>query len=327
MKKIKAAIIGTGFGHYVIVKALKRFANFQIVSICGKNPQKTKLISINENIKSYYTNWKLMLENEKIDVLFIATLPALQFKILNYIKNKKIKYLFIEKPLANNYRNILKLFKIYSKKKNLIVDFLFLEIDLFQKFRTLYKKNKNNLYRISLRWSFNAFHFKYHKETWKKDLSKGGSYYFYFIHVIHYFNEIFGNIKKIEMIKLNQKKTNLYLEGYTSDNKKFSIHFDCNNKTKAEHSLEVFSNKDHIRLCNKSKNHVNGFILDYNLKNKKNVITQKKLVNKKNENDLRIDLICNLIKKLVMKQNIKKYNINSAFNASCQLEKILKYEI
>ena len=30
MKKVKAAIIGTGFGHYVIVKAIKRFANFQI---------------------------------------------------------------------------------------------------------------------------------------------------------------------------------------------------------------------------------------------------------------------------------------------------------
>lgn len=327
MKKIKAAIIGTGFGHYVIVKAIKRFTNIEIVSICGKNLQKTELISIDENIKSYYTNWKQMLENEKIDLLLIATLPALQFEILNHINNKKIKYLFIEKPLANNYKNILKLFEIYSKKKNLIVDFLFLEIDLFKKFRSLYKKNKNKLYNISLKWTFNAFHFKNNVESWKKDLSKGGSYYFYFIHVMHYFSDIFGNIKKINMIKLNQKKTNLSLEGYTNDDKKFSIYFDCNSKTKVEHSLEVFSNKNYIKLCNKSKNHVNGFILNYKLKNKKNTVFQKKLVNKKNENDLRIDLICNLIKKLVSKQKIKNYNINSAFKASTQLEKILKYEI
>lgn len=327
MKKIKAAIIGTGFGHYVIAKALKRFPNIQIVSICGKNHQKTKLISINENIKSYYTDWKSMLKNEKIDLLLIATLPALQFKILSYIKNKNIKYLFIEKPLANNYKNILKLFKIYSKKKNLLVDFLFLEIDLFQKFKTLYTRNKSKFNNIRVKWSFNAFHFKNNLETWKKDLTKGGSYYFYFIHVIHYFIEIFGNIEKIKTIKLNKKKTNLFLEGYTDDNKVFFLHFDCNNKTKVEHSVEVFSDKDHLKLCNKSKNHVNGFILNYKINNKKNVITQKKLFNKKNENDLRIDLIYNLIKKLLMKKKIKIYNINSAFNASSQLEKILKYEI
>lgn len=327
MKKIKAAIIGTGFGHYVIMKALKRFNNIQIVSICGKDLKKTKLIAVNENIKSYYNNWKKMLNNEKFDLLITATLPELQFKILRYIKNRNIKYLFIEKPLADNYENILKLFQIYSKKKNLIVDFLFLEIDLFKKFRALYKKNKSKFNNISIKWSFNAFHFKNSLKTWKRELSKGGSYYFYFIHIIHYFNEIFGEIKKIKLIKFNQKKTNLFLEGYTSDNKKSYIYFDCNNKTKTQHSLEVFSNKDHIKLCNNSINHVNGFTLNYKIKNKKNIIEQKKLVNKKNENDLRIDLIYNMIKKLVMKKKIKNYNMKSAFKASSQLEKILKYDV
>jgi len=64
MKKINAAIIGSGYGYYVIYKALLRIKNVQVVAICSRNQTKLKKIFRNNNIE-FFKSWKSMLLQKK----------------------------------------------------------------------------------------------------------------------------------------------------------------------------------------------------------------------------------------------------------------------
>ena len=195
MKKINAAIIGSGYGYYVIYKALLRIRNVNVVAICSRNQKKLKKIFEHDDKINFFSSWEKMLLEKKIDMLAIATIPSIQSKILlsNEIKRSKIKYFFIEKPIAENLNNSYKIYKRFKNKKNFIVDFTFLATDIFQKFKKILKK-KNNNNKINIQWKFLAFHNKYKIRTWKTNSSVGGGIVsFYLIHLLNYLEFFFGN--------------------------------------------------------------------------------------------------------------------------------------
>ena len=89
MKKIKAGIIGRNFGYKVIFQALKKIRDFKIIGFSVKNKKK---INLPENIK-IYKNWKSLVSDKKIDVIFISSPPQTHKKIIEFsIKKNKLKY-------------------------------------------------------------------------------------------------------------------------------------------------------------------------------------------------------------------------------------------
>ena len=48
MKKINAAIIGSGYGYYVIYKALLRIKEIDVIAVCSRNQTKLKKIFMND---------------------------------------------------------------------------------------------------------------------------------------------------------------------------------------------------------------------------------------------------------------------------------------
>ena len=90
MKKINAAIIGSGYGYYVIYKAIKRLNNISTIYVYGRSIKKIKSIFKDKKI-IFYNSWKKMLVENEINLLAIATIPTLQTEILlsKEIKKKK----------------------------------------------------------------------------------------------------------------------------------------------------------------------------------------------------------------------------------------------
>lgn len=99
--KLKVGIIGTGIGSLLHYPAFKINPYFEPVKIAGVDKIRTKAIAKRLN-SSYTTNWETIVKDPEIDVISIATPPALHEQmVLAAIENEK--YVLCEKPLSNNY--------------------------------------------------------------------------------------------------------------------------------------------------------------------------------------------------------------------------------
>lgn len=323
MKKINVAIIGSGYGYYVIYKALLRIKNINVVAVCSRNQNKLKNIFRNNNNIEFFNSWKKMLNKKKIDMLAIATVPSIQSKILlsNELKNYNIKYFFIEKPIAENLNNSHKIYKRFKSKKNFLVDFTFLATDIFQKYKNIINKKNIKFSKINIQWKFLAYHNKYQIKTWKTNLKLGGGIVsFYLIHLLNYLEFFFGEYKISKILNRNQNV--LFFEVFSKKFNKINIEFDCNYKNKPIHKIEMKTKNSNLILQNKSNQYFKNFkIIDKNYKKIK-IINQKENILKKNEDDYRIFPVYKYLISLIKKRKIN--NLKKGFISSKYAEQLLK---
>lgn len=322
MKKINAAIIGSGYGYYVIYKALLRIKEIDVIAVCSRNQTKLNKIFMNDKKIFFFRSWKQMFKEKKIDMLAIATVPSIQSKILlsNEIEKSKIKYFFIEKPIAENLNNSYKIYKKYKNKKKFLVDFTFLATDIFQKYKKVLKK-KNKFDIININWKFCAYHNQNKIHTWKTNSRLGGGIVnFYLIHLLNYLEFFFGNYKISKI--LNKSRNSLSFEVFSQKYKKIKIEFDCNFKNNPIHEIKIKSNNSDLILQNKSFQYFKNFKIICKEKQKTKIILSKKNFLKKNENDYRIFPVLKYIKSLIVKKKIN--NLKEGFQSSKYASQLLK---
>lgn len=101
MKKLRVGIIGTGFGAKVHAPMMNFHSGFEVValaSVARGNVEEAKQTSRIENV---YTDWKLMLENEQLDLVVIASAVHLHHEMVLAAYERGIDIL-CEKPMALN---------------------------------------------------------------------------------------------------------------------------------------------------------------------------------------------------------------------------------
>ncbi|MCH1627142.1 Gfo/Idh/MocA family protein [Ferdinandcohnia quinoae] len=99
MGKCKVGIIGTGFGAKVHAPMFNFHEGFEVVaisSVARGNVEEVKQISGVENV---YTNWRLMLEQEQLDLLVVASAVHLHKEMVVAAFEKGI-HVLCEKPMA-----------------------------------------------------------------------------------------------------------------------------------------------------------------------------------------------------------------------------------
>ena len=322
MKKIKAAIVGSGYGFYVIYKALMRIQNIEVVSVCARDQVKLKKIYKNEDIV-FFSSWKKMLITQKIDLLAIATIPNVQSKLLlsKEIKRSKIKYFFVEKPIAENYKIAKRIYNLYKNNKNFIVDFTFLETDVFKKFKKLLKNNIQSLNKINISWKFKSHYNKFKYKTWKINKKLGGGIIkFYLIHLLDYLNFFIGDLNITQFKYLN--KDCIYIEAFFKKSKKIIIKFDSNFSKQPIHKIQSTGKNIKLTLENNSRQYFKNFKIKIMKKNKIISYEQKKNLLKKNEDDYRIFPVLNYLKKLIKMKRVN--NLRQGLQASKYAEFLLK---
>lgn len=99
MKKIRVAIIGTGFIGKQHIEAVRRIPGTEIVAIVDTNAQMAKEVSEEFYIEKFYTDYKEMLKDEKIDIVHNCTPSAMHYEINKDIILSK-KHVYCEKPLT-----------------------------------------------------------------------------------------------------------------------------------------------------------------------------------------------------------------------------------
>ena len=293
---IKNCILyGSNFGfksHFFSLKKLK----FKDVYIYSPNVKKKK---INLN-KKFIIKEKQILKQD-FELISIATPPAIQKKIIYKSIINRGKYLFLEKPLAENYLESKKIFNFFKKKHcRYFINFIFPNIVNFQNFKKILKNKVLTKGRYT--WKFKQGYFKNSIPTWKINNNKGGGLVnFYLIHVIFNLLELVGPFK-IQKIKYDRKKitTKLYLILLTFNNISIDIDIDINSENNV-HSIFFENVKNTFKLSNISKDWVKNFKILINNK-------EIKMNNYKPQGREELTLIN--FKKLISNKNLKKNYLN-----------------
>ncbi len=103
----KVGLIGCGSIFPMHAEALKMIDSTEIVAVCDINEEKAKQAAKKYNCK-YYTDYKVMIESEKLDVVHILTPHYLHAPMTIYALGKCINVL-TEKPMAITYEEALKM--------------------------------------------------------------------------------------------------------------------------------------------------------------------------------------------------------------------------
>lgn len=123
MKKLGAAVIGTGGWGKNHVRVYKELASTELVAICDVNAERAKDIASQFGVKAY-TNSTRMLKNKEIEAVSVCTWSTkLAREALKALKAGK--HVLVEKPMATNTKQAEKLLETAEQNDlHLTVGFL-----------------------------------------------------------------------------------------------------------------------------------------------------------------------------------------------------------
>tara|TARA_B100001027_G_scaffold25188_1_gene14929 strand:+ start:3304 stop:4239 length:936 start_codon:yes stop_codon:yes gene_type:complete len=257
--KITSITYGSNFGYASHLKSLKKLQKV------GKSFIYSPNIKNKTNISKKFIINRHQIPNYNFNLITVATSPSIQKKIckLNINENKKF---FLEKPLTENYKETLKLFKQLKKKKiKYYINFIFPNIKNFIFLKKIIKTKK--IINASYVWKFKQAYFVNKKKNWKIVKSMGGGLVdFYLIHVFYNLLFLIGKfkIKNVNFIKKEKIMTQLEINLVK---KNFIVNIFINiNSNENLHKIELSDLKDSYKLINKSKDWVKNFKIYKNAK-------------------------------------------------------------
>lgn len=309
MGKLKFGIIGNGSiakKHIGLIK--KKFPNAEVNVLVHK-----KIIKSKFDLKIFYKDRTFFEIN--YDFIFICN-PSI--KHVEYIKKSlkyKIKNIFVEKPLSDNFKDIKKLITEYPDvKKKVLVGYVLLFNKLFIKTFKLIKQKKLGKI-ISATIVCNSNFKKWRKEikfykTVSANKNLGGGVLNELSHEINYAINLFGPVKKVfaKLNYKNKKKIDVETEAKIICSSKDNLNFGI--------FINFLSNQED-RYCEIIGTKANLF-LDF--KNKILYLNKKKILcfSKNNNNQMYDDQL-----KFLLNKNNKNIILDK-FNNSIETSKLIK---
>lgn len=306
MKKVKIAIIGSGFGLYGLLPAFNSTKGCEVVAICGKKSARLVNYCKSIGLSKMYTDWKKLPDMEKLDAIAIAVTPNAQYKIAKVAINRGL-HIFAEKPLAATYKQAKELLELAKKKRvKHTVDFIFPEIEEWRKVKTLLNsKTYGRLKQINTNWDFQSYFVRNKENSWKGDSDKGGgALSYYFSHTLYYL-EHFGG--RISVLKSQLSYTKEIAKGETGVDLLLKFvsgatgyaHLNCNTPGINRHHLEFILEKATIVLENEGSYTSNFVVKLYAGNSPKKLLSVKTKKNSKKGEDERVRVVRNLTSRFV----------------------------
>jgi len=269
MKKLKVAVIGTGFGQQVHVPVFNHLPDCEVVAIASSNLEKATVVAQRLGVARAYGSWQEMLDREEIHILSIATLPGLQYEIAKRAMEKSIA-LFCEKPLALNPDQSLELMTMAGKKLiPQMVDFEFGEIPIWREcHRLLQSAAIGTLERLEVVWTTQTYANRNRTLSWKTNNDQGGGPLFSFAsHSLYYLEWLAGPIAALRCRCDRSPQdargvdTSVFLEARLGSGAVASLRIDTDDALKTEHRLRFQGNGGNLILQNTGKDYIQGFQL------------------------------------------------------------------
>ena len=204
-------IFGGGFGIYGYLPAILLYPRNKVYLNIKYKKTITERIELNKLLESILWYKEIDIIIQKVNSVVVATNPEKQKQIiLDLLNHQNINNLVLEKPLAVNPRNSIKvLSKLINSNKEFVFGYSFLYTNWSLKVKKQIHKINHKI--IYFDWFFMAHHFKNNLKTWKNNHLKGGGVIrFYGIHLIALLAE-FG------YSEVNYSKIKVDSEGFLTD--------------------------------------------------------------------------------------------------------------
>lgn len=178
MDKLNVGVIGIGGSGYGICKKIFLFPYTKLIAICEVNDERREKICNELNVKGY-KDYRELLENKDIDVVYIATPNFLHAKI-SIEALKKGKYVFCEKPLGLNRKEIEGVLKAEKESGK------YLQVNFEMRYSKMCKRIKDIIDEGEIGEVKNIYFihcpggpgFMKKEGDWRADPVKVGGYYF-----------------------------------------------------------------------------------------------------------------------------------------------------
>ncbi len=326
---LRVGIIGSGFGLYGLLPAFYSLKNCSITAVCANNPERLSKYCYPLGLKNTYTDWRKMLDKEKIDALAIAVAPSAQYTIAKTAIQKGV-HVFAEKPLADTYKHAKTLYDLALKHKvTHAVDFIFPEIHEWMIVKNLLENNKyGKLKHISVNWDFLSHDIKYGISSWKTDALKGGgALSFYFSHSLYYLEYFAGEIEDVKSnLSYSEKSVNGAEVGVDllllfKNNVDGSAHFSCNTIGLNRHHLVFQCEKASIILDNKNSFVSNFRITIYTENGEKSITPKKRTI--KDDEKARVEVVKKIAERFVS-ACIHKQQMKPSMKEGLRVQQLIK---
>jgi len=117
MRKIKTAVLGTGFMGRVHTEGIRRLGNVEIAAIAGSNDEKAKKFAAEVGVEHSTGDYKTLLKDPEIEAVHVCTPNALHFPMAKAALEAG-KHVLCEKPLAMSAAEAEEMVKL-ARAKNL----------------------------------------------------------------------------------------------------------------------------------------------------------------------------------------------------------------
>ena len=202
--ELTIGIIGAGSFAAFASKAFLKIEGIKIIAISDVNEQAGKQLAEELNAK-FYPSYQELLENNVIDLVYIATPPFLHFEISKTALLAG-RHVICEKPAALKTSEAEELKKLAKERKRLYV------VNLMQRYNPLYQAVKKIIQEKMLGNFLHGFFENYasdetlNKEHWFWDEAKsGGIFIEHGVHFFDMFSGWLGNGKVINALQIHRK--------------------------------------------------------------------------------------------------------------------------
>ena len=258
-------------------------------------------------------NLNKILQDKKINSIYIATPPSSHFFYINYFCKKKIN-IVCEKPLIINKKEINLLKNLIKKYKfNLFTCFYrrYLERFLYIK-KILQKKSLGKVLYFDIKF----FHSNKNHPThniikgkpipWRfvKEISGGGNVFDMGVHAIDLIEFMIGKVKKVSSYKTNKMKfynvEDVCVLNFELDNKILGQSSWCSVSNKKIDEFSIYGSKASIHFC-----------MNLGYDNRVRIIKNEKTIVKKinMKQPLHKNMFKNFINELILNNKNNKYKI------------------
>jgi predicted dehydrogenase len=269
MKRYKVGIVGLGFGQEVHAPVFQSRTDCEVTAIAGTRSNKASQVAERLGIPRSYSDWRKLLNEESLDVLTIATPPAVQFEIAKEALRRKIA-LLCEKPLALKREESAELVELAERSQvPAMVDYEFPDIPAWRACRERLT-SIGAIHQIDVRWTRQIYLNKTRNSSWKTQTASGGGALHSFVsHVFYYLEWLAGPIVATSC-RLSRSPgddrqdsdsiANLDLQFKSGALAKVVV--DTDRPDSAEHTMQIKGSQGAMKLQNLTDDYVDGFTLD-----------------------------------------------------------------
>lgn len=192
-------IVGTNYGRTVHLPAFRMDRRCTVVALAGSAEARTRELARGAGVAKGYGNWRVLVEDDEVEAVAIATMPALQAQIACAALALG-KPVFCEKPMASTLANARTMLDAAQRAgKPVMIDFNFSQIMAWLRAKQMLDENAiGRLRHVAVNWQVENRAIQLRMRNWKTLTDDGGGVLGNFVsHCFHYLEWFCGPIANL----------------------------------------------------------------------------------------------------------------------------------